>query len=142
MELKVIRKTFTDISTIGELSVNGKFFCYTLEDKVRDSNNDGDLLDKGEEKVYGKTAIPKGKYEVIINYSERFKQQMPLLLNVPGFEGIRIHIGNKSEDTHGCLLLGTQKSKDFISNSKTAYTQFISKLRSLSKTEKIFIVIE
>ena len=141
MELKLVRKTFTEVSTIGELSINGTFFCYVLEDKVRDLNNDGDLLDKGEEKVCGKTAIPKGKYEVIINYSERFKQQMPLLLNVKGFEGIRIHVGNTDVDTHGCLLLGKTKGNNFIGESKTAYAQFLAKLKSVSKTEKIFIEI-
>ena len=66
---------------------------------------------------------------------------MPLLLNVPYFEGIRIHPGNKNEDTHGCLLVGTAKSKDFISNSKIAYQKLFDKLKAVSKTEKVFIEI-
>ena len=135
MKLKVIRKEFTDLSTIGELSVNGVFECFTLEDKVRDFKADGSG------KVYGKTAIPKGNYEVVLTYSNRFKQVMPLLLNVPYFEGIRIHPGNKNEDTHGCLLVGNAKSKDLISNSKIAYQKLFDKLKAVSKTEKVFIEI-
>jgi hypothetical protein len=130
MEIKVIRKVFTGESTIGEMSINGTFFCYTLEDVVRTG-----------EKVYGKTAIPKGKYEVIVNYSNRFKQLMPLLLSVPNFEGIRIHTGNKSEDTHGCLLLGEVKGVNFIGQSKVAYGKFMAKLKTAGKSEKIFIEI-
>ena len=141
MNLQLIRKEFTSESTIDELFIDGNFFCYTLEDVVRDKNNDGDLDDKGEEKVYGKTAIPKGKYEIIINYSERFKQQMPLLLNVKGFEGIRIHKGNSAVDTHGCLLLGKSKSKDFIGVSNLAYNEFMTTLKKATKGEKIFIQI-
>lgn len=141
MNLKLTRKEFTSESTIGQLEIDGNFFCYTLEDVVRDKNNDGDLDDKGEEKVYGKTAIPKGKYEVIINYSERFKQQMPLLLNVKGFDGIRIHRGNSAADTSGCVLLGKSKSKDFIGMSNLAYNEFMTMLKKASKGEKIFIEI-
>jgi hypothetical protein len=135
MKLKVIRKEFTDLSTIGELSVNGVFECFTLEDKVRDFKADGTG------KVYGKTAIPKGNYEVVLTYSNRFKQVMPLLLNVPYFEGIRIHPGNKNEDTHGCLLVGNDKSKDLISNSKVAYQKLLARIKAVSKFEKVFIEI-
>jgi len=135
MKLKVIRKEFTDLSTIGELSVNGVFECFTLEDKVRDFKADGSG------KVYGKTAIPKGNYEVVLTYSNRFKQVMPLLLNVPYFEGIRIHPGNKNEDTHGCLLVGNDKSKDLISNSKVAYQKLLARIKAVSKFEKVFIEI-
>jgi hypothetical protein len=94
MNVQVIRETFTSNSTIGKMYIGGRFFCYTLEDVDRDKNKDGDLNDIGEQKVYGQTAIPKGKYDVIINMSNRFKVLMPLIQNVPGFEGIRIHNGN------------------------------------------------
>ena len=130
MELKVIRETFTDESTIGKLFINGVFHCFTLEDKVR------------EKKIQNVTAIPKGRYEVIINFSNRFQQQMPLLLNVPDFEGVRIHWGNYSKDTEGCILLGTTKGINMIGNSRTAYAKFMSVLNKVSKTEKIFITIE
>lgn len=132
MQIKVVRKEFTEKSTIGELFIDNIFFCYTLEDKVRPET---------EAKVYGQTAIPKGKYEVIVNYSNRFKQQMPLLLNVKGFEGIRIHKGNTDVDTHGCLLLGKSKSKDFIGLSNVAYNEFMMMLKKATKGEKITIEI-
>jgi hypothetical protein len=130
MELKLIRETKTNDSTIGKLYINEIYHCYTLEDKER------------EVKVQNVTAIPKGKYEVIVNFSNRFQQQMPLLLNVPNFEGVRIHWGNYSKDTEGCILLGTTKAVNMIGNSRTAYAKFMSVIKKVSKKEKIFITIE
>ncbi len=130
MELKLIRETKTNDSTIGKLYINEIYHCYTLEDKER------------EVKVQNVTAIPKGRYEVIVNFSNRFQQQMPLLLNVPNFEGVRIHWGNYSKDTEGCILLGTTKAVNMIGNSRTAYAKFISIINKVGKKEKIFITIE
>lgn len=130
MELLLKRIHKTNNSTIGELSINGKFECYTLEDVER------------VEKVHGKTAIPKGRYQVVITMSNRFKVELPLLLNVPNFDGIRIHAGNKANDTEGCLLLGTTRSVDFIGNSKLAMSKFLPKLKEALKKEKVFITIE
>ncbi len=93
MELRIKRTDFSDQSTIGELSVNGQFECYTLEDKVRP------------EKIAGKTAIPAGRYEVVISFSQRFQRPLPLLLKVPNFEGIRIHPGNTAGE-HGRMHPG------------------------------------
>ena len=138
-ELKVIRKEFTSNSIIGELYVNGQFFGFTLEDTNRDLNNDGDLKDTGEKKVDGETAIPKGTYEVIVNMSNRFKRMMPLLINVEGFEGVRIHNGNTKKDTHGCILVGATKSKDFIGNSVVTFERL---MRVLKMFDKIQITIE
>jgi len=129
MELKLIRETFTEDSTIGKLYVNGAFHCFTLEDKVRDV------------KIKSITAIPKGKYEVAITYSNRFQQLMPLLINVPNFEGVRIHWGNYSKDTDGCILVGTTKGVNMIGNSRTAYTKLLTLLKQALKKEKIFIEI-
>lgn len=103
------RKWFTDESTIGELE-GGNFSCFTLEDPERN------------EKIYGKTAIPRGRYRVVITYSNRFKRRMPLLLDVPGFEAIRIHSGNKAVDTEGCILVGMTRSLNWISRSREAYS--------------------
>jgi hypothetical protein len=129
MELKLIRETKTNDSTIGKLYINELYHCYTLEDTER------------EVKVQNVTAIPKGRYEVIVNFSNRFQQQMPLLLNVPNFVGVRIHWGNYSKDTEGCILLGTTKGVNMIGNSRTAYAKFMSIINKVSKKEKIFITI-
>ena len=117
MELKLVRKTFTDNSTIGDLYVDDKFQCYTLEDKVRTI------------KKFGETAIPVGKYKVIINQSTRFKRLMPLILDVKGFTGIRIHSGNTDKDTEGCILVGTEYHSDFIGNSRHAFSVLFDKLQ-------------
>ncbi len=129
MKLDLIRKEFTVISTIGDLLIDGKFYCYTLEDMYRDK------------KIKKVTAIPYGTYEVIINFSNRFQKPMPLLLNVPNFEGIRIHNGSTADHTEGCILLGFTKSKDFIGNSKSAFNSFMPKLQAGLKTGKVFITI-
>jgi len=129
VKLEVIRKEFTTESTIGDLLIDGKFYSFTLEDMYRDK------------KIKGVTAIPYGTYEVIINFSNRFQKPMPLLLNVPGFDGIRIHNGNKAEHTEGCILVGFTKSKNFIGNSKSAFIQFMPKLQAGLKTGKVFIEI-
>lgn len=141
MELRLVRKTFTDRSTIGELYVNGEKQCYTLEDKDRDINMDGDHNDAGEGKVYGKTAIPYGRYEVVITYSNNFKQYMPLLLKVSGYEGVRIHSGNSDANTLGCILVGNGFSNDWISDSRTAYKALFAKIKAVEKKEKVFIEI-
>ena len=141
MELTLNRKSYSKRSTIGLLAINGALFCATLEDVCRDKNRDGDLADTDETKVHGQTAIPAGKYQVVITYSNRFKKYMPLLLNVPGFAGIRIHSGNKPEDTEGCILVGRNPSKDWISESRITYDNLMKKLQDAEKTEKIYITI-
>jgi hypothetical protein len=129
MELRIERTDFSDESTIGELSVNGQFECYTLEDKTRP------------EKIAGKTAIPAGRYEVVINFSQRFQRQLPLLLKVPNFEGIRIHPGNTAANTEGCILVGETKSGNFIGQSRVAFERLFEKLKEVAATEKIFMEI-
>jgi hypothetical protein len=127
MKITLKRLHRTDKSTVGELFINGLFECYTLEDVERDV------------KVYGKTAIEKGTYKVIINRSNRFKKDMPLLLNVPKFEGIRMHSGNKAEDTEGCILVGEKRSLDWVSSSRNAYKKLFAKMK---KADEITITIE
>lgn len=130
MKLLLKRLHKTNNSTIGELSIDGKFQCYVIEDIER------------VEKVKGKTAIPKGTYQVVITMSNRFKKNLPLLLNVPNFEGVRIHSGNTALDTEGCLILGKTRAIDFVGNSKLAMSEFMSKLESALKVSKVFITIE
>ena len=118
MKIEVKRLYKTENSTIGELTIDGKFECFTLEDKER------------EVKIKGETAIPKGKYKVIINQSNRFKKLLPLLLEVKGFEGVRIHAGNSNHDTEGCILVGKSRSKDYISQSRKAFDALFLKMQS------------
>lgn len=137
MNIQVIRKTKTDKSSIGEMSIDEKFFCYTLEDTDR-GNKQTDSLDHiNANKPFGLTAIPIGTYKVIINRSNRFSQLagkdvfLCLLLDVPGFEGVRIHGGNKPEDTEGCILLGLHidpEVPNFIGMSQVALQKFMAKV--------------
>ena len=117
MVITVKRLYKTDNSTIGELSIDGVFECFTLEDKER-------LV-----KIKSETAIPKGNYKVIINKSNRFKRLLPLLLNVSNFEGVRIHPGNTNHDTEGCILVGRTKSKDFVGQSRKAFESLFAKMK-------------
>jgi len=126
MKLALKRLHKTQNSTIGELTVDGLFQCYTLEDIER------------EVKIKSETAIPKGTYKVIINHSNRFKRLLPLLIDVPGFEGIRIHSGNSNHDTEGCILVGETRSKDFIGKSRKAFDKLFEKMK---KAESITITI-
>ena len=128
MKLTVKRKIKSANSTIGELYIDNIFQCYTLEDVER------------KEKIVGKTAIPAGSYDVIINESNRFKRKLPLLMNVPNYAGVRIHPGNTAADTEGCILVGTTKAPDFVGNSREAFTSLFEKML-LSKTP-ITITIE
>lgn len=142
MEILVNRRKKTKNSTISDVLINGEFYCFGLEDVDRGLAQSMPLEEIKEKKVFAQTAIPAGKYEVIINFSNRFKQYMPLLIAVPGFEGVRIHPGNEAANTEGCLLLGQTEAADFIGNSRAAYRSFLPKLREVEKTEKIFITFK
>ena len=134
MELKLNRIFLGSSATIGELLVNDKHLCDTLEDRVRPEG----------EKVYGKTAIPEGTYEVKLTHSPRFKKILPEILNVPNFTGIRMHCGNSSADSSGCVLIGTWdgEKEDWISNSKVAFNKLMSLLqKAADNKEKITITI-
>jgi hypothetical protein len=102
--------------TIGHLSLNGEYFCDTIEDINRDLNKDGDLRDEGEGKVYAKTCIPFETYEVIVNKSPHFKRLLPRILNVEHFSGILIHNGTSEKSSAGCIILGENKTKGRVQN--------------------------
>ena len=129
MNINVIRKGYTEKSTLGELYVDGKFECFTLEDRIRAL------------KVPGTTAIPPGRYEVVVTWSDRFKRPLPLLMNVPNYEGVRIHTGNTDANTEGCLLVGKTKQRDFIGGSRAAFDALFPKIQDAVKHEKVFIDI-
>lgn len=130
MELVLRRKFKGTQYTIGDLSVNGKFFCNVIEDVVRP---------KGV-KIYGETAIPYGKYEVVMRYSPKFKKVLPLLLDVPNFTGIRIHSGNTQLDSLGCLIVGENKVKGRVINSRKTMEKLLKQF-DLHKGEKHTISI-
>lgn len=117
--------------TIGNLYIEGKYFCDSLEDAVRP------------EKIQGKTAIPTGTYQVIMNMSYRFKKIMPLLLAVPNYEGVRIHSGNTVADTEGCILLGKNTKVGMVTDSRLWVAAFYSKLNGyIADGYKIFLTIK
>ena len=123
MKLLLHRQIFSDNSSVGTLYVNGLKECHTLEDRDRH-------LEEGGEKVYGETAIPRNTYKVVITYSNRFKQPLPLLVDVPQFEGIRIHPGNTDQNTEGCILVGVGIGNDRLYNSRQAYERLFNKLEA------------
>ena len=126
MKIQIKRLHKTENSTIGEMTIDGIFECYTLEDRERDV------------KIKSETAIKKGTYKVIINHSNRFKRLLPLLLNVPEFEGVRIHAGNSNHDTEGCILVGKNRSLDYIGQSRKAFNSLFAKMQ---KAKDITITI-
>lgn len=134
MELKLNRIFLGSSATIGELLVNDKHLCDTLEDRVRPEG----------EKVYGKTAIPEGTYEVKLTHSPRFKKILPEILNVPNFSSIRIHTGNSSKDTEGCIIVGTWdgEKEDWVGSSKIAFDELMTLLEEATNNkEKITITV-
>jgi hypothetical protein len=142
MKLLLIRKIKDDQTTIGDLFTDGSFECHTLEDKDRGLTQTMTHAEVAAVKVYGKTAIPSGTYEVVISWSEKHKRMLPHLLDVPGYGEIEMHIGNFAVDTLGCILLGVTAGKDFIGSSAIAFNKFYAKLLTAIKTEKVFITIQ
>ncbi|MFR3330348.1 MAG: DUF5675 family protein [Odoribacter splanchnicus] len=134
MELELHRLYLRETYTIGRLSVGGVYFCDTLEDRVRDLSKVA--------KVPGATAVPAGRYEVVVNYSPRFRRDLPRLLDVPGFTGILIHRGNTAADTAGCILVGENREKGKVVNS-TPYEQRLTAmlLEAQTRGEKTYITI-
>ena len=127
----IVKRTYKSAGcTLGTLTF-GDFSCYTCEDVVRPMGV----------KVKGQTAIPAGKYQVVIDMSQRFGKEMPHVLNVPMFDGIRIHPGNTAADTEGCILLGKSKGKDSVLQSRDAFNEFFPKLQEVLKSGPVYLVI-
>jgi len=144
MELTLNTKTKLPLKTIGELLVNGKKFCDTLEDRERLVWSLLPFKQLLGTKIFGTTAIPAGRYEVVVTYSDRFKRRLPLLLNVPQFDSVRIHGGNTEADTEGCVLIGKLEPKaQVIYGAKTLglLDKLMAILEPASKTGKIFITV-
>lgn len=132
MLIEVKRASCGATCTLGKMYIDDVEYCYTLEDVVR------------EEKVYGETAIPAGRYRVVVTHSNRFGCDMPLLMEVPNFSGVRIHYGNTDADTHGCILVGTHVSPngDAITESRAAYYRVFDKIRdAIEQGEEVHIEV-
>lgn len=143
MELNVKRIARKDGYTIGRLFINNEYFCDTLEDTDRGLSSTMQVNEILAKKVKAQTAIPTGKYDVILTFSPRFKRVLPLLLSVKGYEGVRVHAGNTNKDTEGCLLIGENKVKGQVLNSRATLEKLMSILLDCEKKkEKVTILIE
>lgn len=133
MKLTLKRIALKQTYTIGHLYIDGKYFCDTIEDKVRDL--------KKEPKVKGQTAIPYGTYEVTWSYSPRFKKFTPRLQNVPQFSGALIHSGNTAADTEGCIIVGENKVVGKVINSRSTVNKLYPIIQKACKEGKVTIEI-
>lgn len=142
MELKIKRVAKRDTYTIGKFYIDGKYECDTLEDKDRDLTQKMSQDEIKKIKVYAQTAIPTGRYEVTWTYSPKFKKMLPLINNVPGFLGIRIHNGNTAAHTNGCPLLGENKVVGKVINSISTCNRILPKIQKACQKGKVYITIE
>lgn len=131
----LLRNYLKDNYTIGNLYCTGieledkktrmiedQFLCNIIEDKFRGN-------DLSKKKVAGETCIPEGSYQIRMTYSPKYKKSLPQLLNVPYFEGIRIHSGNSAKDSEGCLIPGMNKEVGKVLDSKTHTDIIITKIK-------------
>lgn len=140
MRLTLIRRWNKDKYCIGDLYIDGKWFSNTLEDTDRgldDKMTEEEILKR---KIKGETAIPTGIYTVLLTYSPKYKKIMPLINNVKGYQGIRIHSGNTHKDTEGCLLVGKNKEVGKVLDSRVTFNALFKKLNQAKS--KIIIDIQ
>lgn len=124
MKLRLLREPSALDATLGLLLVDGRWFCWTLEDVVREVAGQPVAAWK----VPGATAIPFGRYTVRVTMSARFKRPLPLVEGVPGFEGIRFHRGNTAKDTEGCIIVGATRGPAFVGQSTTMEDRLVKLL--------------
>lgn len=152
MELLLTRIAKEPDYTIGKLYINGVYFCDTLEDTDRGLKSTMALGDIQTKKIYGKTAIPTGTYSIDMDtVSPKFKDRtwakfcngkLPRLLDVKGYEGVLIHVGNKPEDTLGCILVGHNKAKGQVLESTVVFQKLYNlMLEKKLLGEKLVITI-
>lgn len=136
MNLLLHRQVLDPAFTLGSLFSDDEFLGYTCEDTDRG-------LENGGKKIYGATAIPRGRYRVVLSWSERFQRYLPEVLGVPGFVGIRIHGGNRATDTLGCPLLGSERTADGVRNCKDVNLHLIALLEDAEhRKEEVWLTVE
>lgn len=150
MKLLLKRIAKKDTYTIGKLYVDGKYVADTLEDCDRGLRQDMSLEEIKRIKVYGQTAIPTGTYKVDMNtvspkfkdrsWAKPWKGKLPRLIDVPGYEGVLIHVGNQAQDSLGCVLVGQNKVKGRVINSTATFGKLMSVL--LQDKDNVTITIE
>jgi hypothetical protein len=126
MELKVQRQEYDDQSTRGEMLIDSQHFAWTLEPRK----------DQSQGKPY---AIPAGTYQVLTSWSQHFSMVIPVVVNVPGFNGVEIHPGNYPVDTHGCCLVGYTESKDFVGQSRQAFEDLMDRLNGTTENTITYV---
>ena len=130
--IQIKRFAFKETYTIGKLYVDGVYICDTIEDKVR-------VLNSAKDKVYGFTAIPCGEYKADVAFSNKFRYNVVRLFGVPYFEGIYIHKGNTEKDSLGCIIVGYNDKKGWVSKPTVALNKLIE---ALEGANKIIVIIE
>ncbi len=143
LKIVVERKYYKEEYTIGNMSIDGEWFCNTLEDKDRGLSQSLSLSQNKKLKVYGKTAIPKGVYDVEIYFWNKYRINVPLLKDVPAFTGILIHNGKDKDNTLGCILVGLNKIKGKLIDGKKYLTELTKIIEDAkSKGKKVIIEIK
>jgi hypothetical protein len=143
MTIRIDRQWKKAEYTISKVYINGRYYgCNALEDTDRGLLQAMQIAEIQKRKINGKTAIPRGYYDVKVTWSEKYQRNMPLVVDVPGFSGIRLHSGNSAKDTEGCILFGKNDKVGWISDSRY-WTDKIYRLinTALAKGEKITLIV-
>jgi Family of unknown function (DUF5675) len=139
MTLRLVREPSRGGATLSVWFVDGHFECFGIEDQIREEAGEPVAAWK----VRGQTAIPAGRYRVTVTDSARFGRRLPLLVDVPGFTGVRIHPGNTIADTEGCLLPGRVRASGRVSESRIAFDRVFAKIaEALGRREDVWIDVE
>lgn len=142
MELKLVRSEFQSDRVFGKLYIDGEYFSLTCEDADRGLTKETPLSTIKRTKVAHKTCVPYGRYRIILSYSNKLKRYLPLLLDVPGWRGIRIHKGSGPEWSSGCPLVGFRREGDRLRQYTKAEEELIKRLDAVNHTDSIYITIE
>ena len=142
-KIVVERKYYKENYTIGNMFLEGEWFCNTLEDKDRGLNQSLSLSQNKKLKVYGKTAIPKGVYEVTVVFWAKHRINVPLLHDVPAFTGILIHNGVNQNSTLGCILVGLNTIKGQLTSGKKYMNELTNRIQAaLNAGKKVMIEVK